>query len=97
MFAPNGRASVTSWSEDAGAKLWRFALTPHDNQLPPTNLDTQEAMMSDFSVYDLPSVELLVHYLHATARFPVKSMWLNAIKADNYAMCPVITFSNAAK
>ena len=40
VFSPNGRDILTGWREATGAKLWSFALTPHDNQLPPTKLDT---------------------------------------------------------
>ena len=97
VFSPNDRSILTGWREASGAKIWRFSLTSHDNQLPPTNLDTQEAMMSAFSNYVLPNVEVIVHYLHAAYRFPVKFAWLAAIKAVNYAMWLVIIFSNAAK
>ena len=97
VFAPNGKTILTGWRKAAGAKLWRFDLNPHYNQLPSTKLDTQEAMLSAFSAYDLPSVEALVHYLHATAGFPVKSTWLAEIKAGNYATWLGLTFYNAAK
>ena len=39
----------------------------------------------------------LVHYLHATAGFPVKSTWLGAIKAGNYSYWPGLTYTNASK
>ena len=97
VFAPNGRAILTGWREYAGAKLWRFVLTPHDNQLTPTQLKTQKATMSAFSAYDLPIVESLVHYLHAAVGFPIKYTWLDAIKSGNYTTWPGLTFSNAAK
>ena len=97
VFSPNGRAIITGWREADGAKLWRFSLTPHDNQLSPTKLDTQEVMLSGFSACDLPVMEVLVHYLHATDGFPVKSMWLYTIKSGNYATWPGTTFYNADK
>jgi hypothetical protein len=43
------------------------------------------------------SVGALVHYLHAAAGFPVKSTWLAAIKAGNYASWPGLTYANASK
>ena len=49
------------------------------------------------NVHDLPSVCALVHYLHAYAGFPVRSMWLAAIKAGNFASWPGLTYTNAAK
>ena len=38
-----------------------------------------------------------MHYLHAAAGFPVKSTWLAAIKAGNYASWPGLTYANASK
>ena len=37
----------------------------------------------------------LVLYLHAAKGFPVKSTWLAAIKAGNYASWPGLTYANA--
>ena len=35
--------------------------------------------------------------MHAAAGFPVKSIWLTAIKDGNYNSWPGLTYSNAAK
>ena len=43
------------------------------------------------SVYDLPSTEMRIKYLHAAAGFPVKVTWIAAIKAGNYASWPGLT------
>ena len=94
---PNGRSIIMVWREADGAKLWRFSLTPHGNQVSPTKLDTQEVMLSGFSACDLTVMEVLVHYLHATDGFSVKSMWLYTIKSGNYATWPGTTFYNADK
>ena len=48
-------------------------------------------------VYDLPSVEALVRYMHAAAGFPVKSIWVKAIKHGNYNSWPGFTYNNAEK
>eukprot|EP00804_Cyclotella_cryptica_P022924 CCRYP_018758-RA/>CCRYP_018758-RA protein AED:0.17 eAED:0.24 QI:0/0/0/1/0.5/0.33/3/0/705 len=48
------------------------------------------------NAHDLPSVSALVHYLHAAAGFPVKSTWLAAIKAGNFASWPGLTYTNAS-
>ena len=39
----------------------------------------------------------MVRYLHADTGFPVKSTWLAAIKAGNYASWPGLTYANANK
>ena len=49
------------------------------------------------NTHDLPSEGALGHYLHATAGFPVKSTWLGAIKAGNYASWQGLTYANASK
>jgi len=83
VFNPTGKAILTGWRERNGAKLWRFSLCP--NRQPKPSPSSCTASLQAFSAYDLPSVEALVKYLHASAGFPVKSTWLAAIKAGNYA------------
>ena len=88
---------LQGWHETTGAKLWRFSLLPDDttsSHTPPSSLCVTPAALS---ATDLPSVAALVHYLHAAAGFPVKSTWLAAIKAGNYASWPGLTYSNAAR
>ena len=97
VFSPEGTPILTGWRDTLGAKLWKFALKPHEKQIPPKQLDSQETSLTAYSAYDLPSVQALVRYLHAAAGFPVKSTWLKAIKAGNFATWPGLTYSNAAK
>ena len=47
--------------------------------------------------YDLPNVPALVAYLHATAGFPVKSTWLEAVKHGAYTSWPGLTYKLAAR
>ena len=47
--------------------------------------------------YDLPNVPALVAYLHATAGFPVKSTWLEAVKRGAYTSWPGLTYELAAR
>ena len=49
------------------------------------------------NVYELPSIEQAVRYLHAAAGYPVKSTWLKAIRSGNYATWPLINVKNVAK
>eukprot|EP00804_Cyclotella_cryptica_P014588 CCRYP_020642-RA/>CCRYP_020642-RA protein AED:0.50 eAED:0.40 QI:0/0/0/1/0/0/2/0/231 len=43
------------------------------------------------NVYELPSIEQSIRYLHAAAGFPTKSTWLAAIRKGNYSTWPLIT------
>eukprot|EP00804_Cyclotella_cryptica_P002412 CCRYP_004109-RA/>CCRYP_004109-RA protein AED:0.25 eAED:0.31 QI:0/0/0/1/0.33/0.25/4/0/631 len=49
------------------------------------------------NVYELPSIEQSIRYLHAAAGFPTKSTWLAAIRKGNYSTWPLITVKNAHK
>eukprot|EP00804_Cyclotella_cryptica_P011138 CCRYP_020836-RA/>CCRYP_020836-RA protein AED:0.37 eAED:0.69 QI:0/0/0/1/0.5/0.33/3/0/452 len=47
--------------------------------------------------HDLPTTRALVAFLHATARIPVKSTWLQAIKRGFYNSWPGLTYTLVAK
>jgi hypothetical protein len=49
------------------------------------------------SVYDLPSTEQAIKWMHAVCGYPVKSTWLKAIKAGNYIGWPLLTEHNVKK
>ncbi len=46
------------------------------------------------SVYDLPSTEEAIKWMHAVCGYPVKSTWLKAVKAGNYIGWPLLTERN---
>ncbi len=62
-----------------GAKLWTIS----------ANDKTQKERAN--KVYNLPSVNQTVRYLHAAAGFPTKETWHKAIKAGNFNTWPTIT------
>ena len=49
------------------------------------------------SVYDLPSTEQAIKWMHAVCGYPVKSTWLAAIEAGNYVGWPLLTTRNVKK
>jgi hypothetical protein len=49
------------------------------------------------NVYELPSIEQTIRYLHAAADFPTKATWLSAIRQGNYNTWPLITVANVHK
>eukprot|EP00804_Cyclotella_cryptica_P013560 CCRYP_012915-RA/>CCRYP_012915-RA protein AED:0.35 eAED:0.35 QI:0/-1/0/1/-1/1/1/0/404 len=49
------------------------------------------------SVYDLPSTEQAIKWMHTVCRYPVKSTWLNAIQAGNFIGWPLFTIKNVQK
>jgi len=83
IFNKDAVPVLTGWREADGAKLWRMSLLPEEDTMPPQE-DSQQAKLGTFSTYDLPSVQALVIYFHASAGYPVRDAWLKAIKAGNY-------------
>ena len=49
------------------------------------------------SVYDMPSKEEAIKWMHAVCRYPVKSTWIKAIKAGTYAGWPMLTKHNVIR
>ena len=101
VFAQDGNVLLRGWREKTGAKLWRFSLKPRGHSKLPAAMATGPAAMAmgpaALNAHNLPSVGVLVKYLHACEDFPVRSTWLAAIKSGNYASWPGLTFVNAVK
>ena len=49
------------------------------------------------NVYELPSIEQTIRYLHAAAGHPTKHSWLKAIARGNYNSWPLISIKNVRK
>jgi hypothetical protein len=69
-----------------GDKLWTIA-SEHSK---PRREETH-------NVYSLPSIAQSIKYLHAAAGFPIKEMWLEAIKTGNYVTWPGLTTAAVRK
>ncbi len=66
---------------------------PHST--PPTLSTQHQQMETHKRAYDLPSTRALIEYLHATAGYPMKATWIDAIKACNYKSWPGLTLAAA--
>ncbi len=49
------------------------------------------------NVYELPSIEPTIRYLHAAAGFPVEEMWLKVAQRGNYNSWPLINIKNVTR
>ena len=90
-----GSPILTGWREKNEDCLWRIALTPTPKELPAMPNNAGQTNIRAYSAYDLPSVESLVRYFHAAARFPVRTTWLKDIKVGNYCTWPGLALANA--
>eukprot|EP00804_Cyclotella_cryptica_P024344 CCRYP_015312-RA/>CCRYP_015312-RA protein AED:0.46 eAED:0.67 QI:0/0/0/1/0.5/0.33/3/0/382 len=52
---------------------------------------------SILNVYELPSIQQTIRYLHAAAGFPTKTTWMAAIRRGNYDTWPLVTVANIHK
>jgi hypothetical protein len=57
----------------------------------------RKALRQANSIYDLPSTEQAIKWMHAICGYPVKLTWLKAIKASNYVGWPMLTERNVQK
>jgi hypothetical protein len=57
----------------------------------------QKCLRQANSIYDLPSTEQAIKWMHAVCGYPVKSTWLKAIKVGNYIGWPMLTEGNVNK
>ena len=96
VISPEGKPILQGRREKKLPHLWRFDLKPNDRGKQKYTTTNQKRPESH-SVYDLPSIEAIVRYMHATAGFPVKSTWLKAFKNGNYESWPGLTYNNAAR
>ena len=97
VSSPLGRPILTDWQETVMPKMWRFVLYPIKEKVPAPSARAKQTTLQACSAYDLPSIEALVHYMHAAAGFLTKSTWLKAIKSWIFLMWLGLTYSNASK
>ena len=84
MYDQGESPILTGWREKNGARLWRIALTPMLEELPTMPNNSNQTNIRAYSAYDLPIMEALIRYFHAASGFPVRTMWLKAIKVGNH-------------
>ncbi len=57
----------------------------------------RKALQQANSVYDLPSTKQAIKWMHVVCGYPVKLVWLEAIKAGNYVGWPMLNERNVQK
>ena len=69
---------LQGWRDDRG--LWRVPIDDKE----AVSLSNDELAHAITNVFDLPSVEQTIRYLHACIGFTTKITWLKAIKKGNF-------------
>ena len=89
--------------EQSGARLWRVNIAPEPPppaaSTTPLQKDSPPSLTTrkQVRVLDLPNTPALIAYHHATAGYPVKQTWLDAIKRGAYKTWPGLTYTLAAR
>ena len=78
---------------------YRIPLTQHKGTWQPRKPSkrAKQVLQQANSVYDLPSTEQAIKWMHAVCGYPVKSTWIKAIKAGNFVGWPLLTEANVKK
>ena len=78
---------------------YRIPLTQQHGSWQPRkpSKKARQVLRQANSVYDLPSIEQAIKWMHAVCGYPVKSTWLKAVKAGNYIGWPLLTEQNVKK
>ncbi|KAL7475149.1 hypothetical protein ACHAW6_001077 [Cyclotella cf. meneghiniana] len=101
------KIGIQGWREDGGSRLWRIA--PLSNSIKNDDgadvmdfvsgahelCTFKEVSVTEVvgNVYDLPSTEAVIWYLHAALGFPVKATLLKAVRNGNSGSFPGLTLS----
>ena len=78
---------------------YRIPLTQHRGQWQPRkpSKKAKAALHQANSVYDLPSTEQAIRWMHAVCGYPVKLTWIKAINAGNFIGWPLLTEASMRK
>ena len=92
------RNPILIGKRDERGRYW-IPLTKDHRQWQPSR-PTKEAkrkLQQTHIVYDLTSKEQAIKWMHVVCGYPVKSMWIKAIKAGKYVGFPMLTECNASR
>ena len=78
---------------------YRITLTQDHGQWQPRRptKEWKRKLQQAHSVYDLPSKEEAIKWMHAVCGYPVKSTWIKSIKSGNYIGWPILNEPNVAR
>ena len=87
----SAEAVLQGWRDHQG--LWRVPIDDGED----VSLDNKELSKAVHNVFDLPSREHTIRYLHASIGFPIKRTWIKAITKGNFIGWLLVTAENVSK
>ena len=88
-----GEAVLRGWRDSHG--LWRFPVVDQNNA--DISLTRKEPNESLHNVFDLPSIEHTIRYMHASIEFPTRRTSEKAIQRGIFIGWPMVTIKNVNK
>ena len=78
---------------------YHIPLMQHRGQWQPRqpSKKARKALREANSMYDLPSTEQAIKWMHAVCGYPVKSNWQKVVKAGKFVGWPLVTARNVKK
>ena len=78
--------------------MWQIPNTINPKWQPrrPTK-EANRKLQQAHSVYNLPSKEEAIKWMHAVCGYPVKYKWIKFIKAGSYVGFPMLTKRNVTR
>ena len=97
LITCHGRPLLIGVRDEQGR--YRIPLVQHRGQWQPRipSKKARTVLSQAHSVYDLPSTEQAIKWMHAVCGYPVKSTWLKAVQAGNFIGWPLLTTKNVQK
>ncbi len=97
LITRNGKPILIGIRDDKGR--YRIPLVQQRGQWQPRrpSKKARMALCHASSMYDLPSTEQAIKWMHAVCGYPVKSTWMKAVAAGNYIGWPMLTVRNVNK
>ena len=90
LNVPSGLESLNSvYSLPSSDTITTHVAACCDNRPPPKEVIN--------NVYELPTIEPAIRYLHSAAGFPAKATWLKAIRKGSYLSWPLVNVNNVSK
>ena len=95
----NSNVTVT---RDAVLRLWQYShglwqVPVGDESNYDIALTRKEPNGSLHNVFDLPSIEHIIQYMHASIGFPMRRTWVKAIRWGNFIGWRMVTIKNVNK
>ena len=96
----SGEAVIRGWRDVDS--LWRVPLYDGVHPAPGSATETvalgREQVREEVNnLFDIPSMEQAIRFVHACCGFPTKATWLKAIRRGNFVGWPLVTVENVNK